>query len=301
MNGSGKEWECFDLNKTIQSIAGSLGVQHDQVRATIGLLEGGNTIPFIARYRKEATRGLDEITLRKIEDLRTKAHEIAQRKATILKSIDQQGLLTEELRSQVEACDDKKTLEDIYLPFKPKRRTRATVAREQGLQPLAEILLRQRSLNQAIEEVLGQYVCPEKNVPDPATALQGACDIVSENVVGGQQDTSMALQSGSVRPDRFSGTSWQEGSRREIRDVLRSFRAGGSNPFASISCHEARRRRGDSTHWDPTRQRGGAATNSIAIRSQSRRLSSTMTCCARPRTAMSVYCFRQRSQPFCKH
>jgi len=173
-------FDCFDLDRTIAAIAEALGVGVDQVRATIELLEAGNTIPFIARYRKEATRGLDEIALRAVEEGLNKARELAARKATILKTIDEQGQLTEELRCQIEECEDKKALEDLYIPFKPKRRTRATIARERGLQPLADILLRQERLGKSRSEVLRPFVSVEKEVPDEEAALQGACDIVAE-------------------------------------------------------------------------------------------------------------------------
>ena len=173
-------FDCFDLDNTIAVIAKALGVGADQVGAAAELLKEGNTIPFIARYRKEATRGLDEIALRAIEEGLSKARELAARRATILKTIDEQGQLTDELRQRIEACDDKKVLEDLYLPFKPKRRTRATIARERGLQPLADILLRQERLGKSRSEVLRPFVAPEKEVPDEETALQGACDIVAE-------------------------------------------------------------------------------------------------------------------------
>ena len=132
------------------------------------------------RYRKEATGGLDETALRKIEDALAKAHELARRKATILHTIDEQGLLTPELRQQIEQCQDKQVLEDLYLPFKPKRRTRATAARERGLQPLADLLRQQRTLGRPRSEILRPFVNPEKDVPDEQAALQGACDIVAE-------------------------------------------------------------------------------------------------------------------------
>jgi uncharacterized protein len=176
-----KSFECFDLEETIRQIAEILGVASARVRAAIELLDGGNTIPFIARYRKEATGGLDEIALRAVEDALTKARELAQRKTTILKTIDQQGALTPELRRQIETCTDKQALEDLYLPFKPKRRTRATAAIERGLQPLADLLLRQERLNRSRGDVLRPYVCPEKEVPDEESALRGACDIVAEH------------------------------------------------------------------------------------------------------------------------
>ena len=176
----GNPFDCFDLEQTIARIATSLGVGIPQVRAAVKLLNEDNTIPFIARYRKEMTQGLDEVALRGIEDALSKAVELAQRKTTILKSIDEQGQLTAELRQQVMASLDKKTLEDLYLPFKPKRRTRATIARERGLQPLAEMFLRQETLNQSKSGILKRFVGADKDVPDDDAALQGACDIVAE-------------------------------------------------------------------------------------------------------------------------
>ncbi len=175
-----KTFECFNLDQVTQQIATAIGVAPAQVRAAIDLLDAGNTLPFIARYRKEATKGLDELALRAIEDALAKARELAQRKVTILKTIHEQGLLTTELRRQIEECSDKKTLEDIYLPYKPKRRTKATIARERGLQPLADLLLAQQPLKRSRSDVLRSYVSPENEVPDEASALQGACDIVAE-------------------------------------------------------------------------------------------------------------------------
>ena len=152
------DFHCFNLDQTIQAIATALGVNSDRVRAAVELLDAGNTIPFIARYRKEATGGLDEQALRAIEDALTKARELADRKTTVLRTISEQGQLTVALRRQIEACQDKKELEDLYLPFKPKRRTRATIARERGLQPLADILLRQEPLHRPRGDVLRPYV-----------------------------------------------------------------------------------------------------------------------------------------------
>jgi uncharacterized protein len=176
----GETFECFDLEQVTQQISTTHSVAPAQVRAAIDLLDAGNTLPFIARYRKEATKGLDELALRAIEDALAKARELAQRKTTILKTIHEQGLLTPELRRQLEDCSDKKTLEDLYLPYKPKRRTKATIARERGLQPLADLLLAQQPLNRSRSDVLRPYVSLENEVPDEASALQGACDIVAE-------------------------------------------------------------------------------------------------------------------------
>ncbi len=162
------------------TIANELGLPIKQVQAAVDLLTAGNTIPFIARYRKEATQSLDEIALRAIEDALERAKNLAARKATILKTIAEQGLLTDELRREIENCMELQTLEAIYLPYKPKRRTRATAARERGLQPLADLLKKQEKLGQPKQTVLKKYVDPSKEVPDTATALQGALDIVAE-------------------------------------------------------------------------------------------------------------------------
>ena len=119
---------CFDRTGVVSAIARQVSAGGSQVRAVIDLLEAGNTIPFIARYRKEATGGLDEIALRAIDDAFQTARQLAERKATVLRSIQQQGALTDALRNQILQCDNKHALEELYLPYKPKRRTRATVA-----------------------------------------------------------------------------------------------------------------------------------------------------------------------------
>ena len=165
---------------SLDSFATSLNIPLRQVERVVQLLDDGNTIPFIARYRKEATGGLDEISLRAIEDALEKARELAARKQTVLNTIDNQGLLTDELRKQIVACEEKAKLEAIYLPFKPKRRTRATIARERGLQPLADILLQQQSLPRSKADLLASFVDPGKDVTDAQTALAGALDIVAE-------------------------------------------------------------------------------------------------------------------------
>ncbi len=170
----------FDLRKAIIAIAEALGVETRQVELAVSLLDAGNTIPFIARYRKEATRGLDEIALRIIEDSIEKAKELHARKLTILKSIEEQGLLTSMLRQQIIDCQDLQTLEAIYLPYKPKRRTRGTIARERGLQPLADILLKQSAIGVSRNELLKRFVSLEADVPDESSALAGALDIVAE-------------------------------------------------------------------------------------------------------------------------
>jgi uncharacterized protein len=172
--------EVFDESSTANIIAEQLAISVRQVEATIRLLNDGNTIPFIARYRKEATGELDEKQLRAIEDAMNKARELFDRRKAILKSIQEQGLLTDALRQQIMACVDRHTLESIYLPFKPKRKTRGSVAREKGLQPLADVLLQQKPLRESADQLLQKFVSAEKGVADKDEALAGACDIVAE-------------------------------------------------------------------------------------------------------------------------
>ena len=121
-------------------IAAEVGVREPQVAAVAHLLGEGNTVPFIARYRKEAHGNLDEVQILKIQERVAYYTELKDRKATILKSIDEQGKLTDELRAKIEACMVKSALEDLYQPYKPKRRTRAMIAKEKGLEPLADLI-----------------------------------------------------------------------------------------------------------------------------------------------------------------
>ena len=157
-------------------IAGRVGVPLRQVKNTIELLEEGATIPFISRYRKEHTGSLDEVKITEIRDELHRLKELHKRKEYILKTIEEQDQLTAELREKIEACMDPVELEDLYLPYKPKRKTRATVAREKGLEPLAGILMKQDRSDP--EEAAGKFVNEE--VADVEEALQGARDIIAE-------------------------------------------------------------------------------------------------------------------------
>lgn len=163
-----------------QAIAVDLQLPIRQVLAAIELLEAGNTIPFIARYRKEVTQGLDEIALRAIEDAAEKATVLAARKSTVIKSIQGQSAMTDELLAAIESCRDLRQLEMIYLPFKPKRRTKAAIARERGLQPLADLLIRQERIGTSRTQLLNQFVNVDLEVPTRDAALQGALAIVAE-------------------------------------------------------------------------------------------------------------------------
>ena len=162
----------------IKFIASSLGLAADKVRNTVELLEGGATVPFVARYRKEATGSMDEVVIGNIKDMHEKLKALVQRKATVVATIEEQGKLTAELKKRIDDCYDAVELEDIYLPFKPKRRTRATVARERGLEPLADALWLQQTAD--IRGRARTFV--NKDVPTVDDALAGASDIVAERV-----------------------------------------------------------------------------------------------------------------------
>ena len=159
-------------------IAQALNLSEEQVRNTLDLLETGATIPFISRYRKEATGSLDEVQIGNIKDLYAKWLELDKRRSAILDSISEQGKLTPELREKIELADSMSVLEDLYLPYRPKRKTRASVAVEKGLQPLAKILLSQRQLD--LEREAARFVSEEKGVASAEDALAGARDIIAE-------------------------------------------------------------------------------------------------------------------------
>ena len=137
------------MQTIISQIAAEIRVTQQQVQAAVDLLDGGATVPFIARYRKEATGGLDDIQLRELEYRLGYLRELQDRRAAILKAIDEQGKLTPELRAAIEAAPTKQELEDLYLPYKTKRRTKGQIAREAGIEPLAERLFANPSLNPA--------------------------------------------------------------------------------------------------------------------------------------------------------
>jgi uncharacterized protein len=161
----------------ITAIAGELSLARAQVAATVALFDEGNTIPFVARYRKEVTGGLDEEQLRQVEARLDYLRRLAERKETVLRSIDDQGKLTPELAAAIGTATTLQAVEDLYLPYKPKRRTRATVARERGLEPLADLLLEQKDARPP-EVLAADFLSDE--VPDADAALAGARDILAE-------------------------------------------------------------------------------------------------------------------------
>lgn len=181
------------MNIFTPHIASKLNIREAQVDATLDLLEAGCTIPFISRYRKEATGNLNEVQVAAISDLNDKLKELQKRKNTILKTIDEQGKLTDDLQQRIADSWNATELEDLYMPFKPRRRTRAQTAREQGLTPLADIILKQRELNP--EAVAQRFV--KGKVENIEAAIQGAKDIIAEEI------------------------SESEGARKSVRSVFR--------------------------------------------------------------------------------
>jgi uncharacterized protein len=170
------------IRSLILFIIEATGLRPFQVEHTVELLQEGATVPFIARYRKEHTGELDEVQIRSIEEQLAYFSELEERKVTVLKSIDEQGKLTPELRERIESSRQKTEVEDLYLPYKPKRRTKATIARERGLEPLADIVFAQALTSGSADDAALPFIEPERNVPDAATALEGAGHILAERL-----------------------------------------------------------------------------------------------------------------------
>jgi uncharacterized protein len=168
--------------RLMPAIIEATGLKPFQVEHTVTLLQEGATVPFIARYRKEQTGELDEVQIRTVEEQFAYYCELEERKVTVLKSIEEQGKLTPELRERIEATRQKTELEDLYLPYKPKRRTKATIARERGLEPLADIMAAQELTAGTAEEAAAPFVDPAKEVPDATAALEGAGHILAERL-----------------------------------------------------------------------------------------------------------------------
>lgn len=165
----------------IAKISEELEVKNWQVEAAVKLIDEGNTIPFISRYRKEVTGALNDEQLRKLGERLTYLRNLEERKATVLSSIEEQGKLTDELKKQIEAAETMVVVEDLYRPYKQKKRTRATIAKERGLEGLASIISLQMT-GKSIEEEAKAYINEEKEVPDTATAIAGAMDIIAEEI-----------------------------------------------------------------------------------------------------------------------
>ncbi|OGH97030.1 MAG: RNA-binding transcriptional accessory protein [Candidatus Melainabacteria bacterium GWA2_34_9] len=166
----------------LQNIIKDLNLNENSVKNTVELLNQDATIPFIARYRKEKTDGLDETQIRNIGEKLEYYTELEKRKSTIINSIQEQGKLTSELEKEILSCTEKQKLEDIYLPYKQKKRTRATIAKEKGLSPLADLIMLQMPTRGSKQEILSRYINPEKGVETEKDALAGALDIIAEEI-----------------------------------------------------------------------------------------------------------------------
>lgn len=197
-------------------VADKLNIDTKQVVATINLLDEGGTIPFIARYRKEATGSLDEVAIMQIRDEAERLRELEKRREAILKSIEGQGKLTEELKEKIEEAETISKLEDLYLPYKPKRRTKATIAREKGLEPLAQFILAQS--NSPLDAEAEKFVSLEKEVTSVEEALHGARDIIaeiiSEDVSAREQIRNLFKQKATIKSKVVRGKE-EEGAKYE--------------------------------------------------------------------------------------
>lgn len=236
------------MNKNYENVvAAELGIRPQQVLAVISLIEDGGTVPFIARYRKEATGSLDEVLIAAIRDRVEQLKELDKRRETILKSIGEQGKLTPELEKKILAADTMTILEDIYLPYKPKRKTRASVAREKGLEPLAELILKQTNINLSSETTA--FINPEKGINNEEDALQGARDIIAEMINEDaetrQKIRKLFLSEGIVRSKVIRGKEeaaakfkdyfdWEEPISKVASHRLLAMRRGEKETFLSL-------------------------------------------------------------------
>ena len=221
------------MNSINQRIADELKVAANQVNAAVALLDEGATVPFIARYRKEVTGGLDDTQMRFLEERLQYLRDMEDRRSAIIKSIDEQGKLTPELKNDILAADTKTRLEDLYLPYKPKRRTKAQIAREAGLQGLADALLADPSLDP--EACAGEYLNPDHAIATPKDALDGAKQILMEEFA---EDASLL---GKLRQFLWDNAlvnsaviAGQESQGEKFRDYFEH-----SEPLKSVPSHRA--------------------------------------------------------------
>src|SRR5262245_48370296 len=223
-----------------ERIATELSLKPEQVQRTVALLLDDATVPFIARYRKEATGNLDEEQIRHIAERHKYYQELEQRRTTILTTLTEQGKLTEELRAQILACFNKVELEDLYLPYRPKRQTRATVAISRGLEPLARFLWEQQPGAQRITELATQYVDAEKGVANAEEALAGAGHIIAEWIADRadvrQVLRSMMFAEGKVRATVAQGKQDQKTKFQDYYDFQEAAATIPSHRILSILC-----------------------------------------------------------------
>ena len=217
----------MDIN---HKIAAELGVKLHQVEAAVTLIDEGNTIPFIARYRKEATGALNDEQLRTLNERLSYLRNLEEKKEQVLASIEEQGKLTEELKKQILAAETLVVVEDLYRPYRPKRRTRATIAKEKGLEGLANIILLQRT-NQSIEEEAAAFVNPEKEVETPQEAIGGAMDIIAENI-SDEADYRIRIREMTEKEGRIVSTA-KDAEAQSVYEMYYDF----SDTVAKIAGH----------------------------------------------------------------
>lgn len=216
----------------VHRVAADLNLSPKAVEAVVKLLAEGSTVPFIARYRKEATGGLEDIAIIAIQERAAYVRELEERRVTILDQIEKQGKLTDELRAQIVACVDKATLEDLYLPYKPKRRTRATIAKERGLEPLADLIWAQQGPSQPTEYAQ-RFVNDDKGVADVQAALAGARDICAERISDDAQVRGMVREMYAKQGNVVVSKSKEHAEAVTKYDMYASF----EEPVATIPSH----------------------------------------------------------------
>ncbi|HLU25257.1 MAG TPA: Tex family protein [Longimicrobiales bacterium] len=231
------------MNAIANRVAQELGLTPRQVAGALALFEQGATLPFIARYRKEVTGGLDEVQLREVRDRAEYLEELEERRAAILESIEKQGKLDPELRARIEQAETKQELEDLYLPYRPRRRTRATIARERGLEPLAELIREGQVDDDGAVRAAADFVDPEKEVPTVEDALAGARDIlaewVSEDAELRGQIRELTREFGIVRSTAWPGKADQPSKFQDYFDFQQPFKEIPSHRILAIRRGEA--------------------------------------------------------------
>ena len=222
----------MDINTRL---AAEFNIKLHQVENTVKLIDEGNTIPFIARYRKEVTGSLDDQLLRNLNDRLVYLRNMEERKEEIKRLIDEQGKLTEELVLAIDTCEKLTELEDIYRPYRPKRRTRATIAKEKGLEPLAEIIMAQNIYEGNIDEICAPFINAEKEVNTTEDALAGAMDIIAEEV-SDNADFRKFIRIYTMRNGTISSKATNKEETEKKRDVYQMYHEF-SEPLKAIARH----------------------------------------------------------------
>ena len=214
----------------IAKISGELGIKRHQTEAAVKLIDEGNTIPFIARYRKEATGALNDEVLRNLFERLTYLRNLEERKETVLSGIEEQGKLTEELRAQILAAETMVLVEDLYRPYKPKRRTRATIAKEKGLEPLANTISLQMIKTPLIDEA-AKFIDAQKGVESTEDAIAGACDIIAESI-SDEADYRSRIRDLTVKKGRVISTA-KDSEAESVYEMYYEF----DEPVAKLAGH----------------------------------------------------------------